>query len=46
MSPLMGKPFRFKAGQTGTADIIIRRRRIIDVLLDPIRQMQKGGINL
>jgi len=36
----------FKAGQTATADIIIRRRRIIDVLLDPIKQMQKGGIDL
>jgi hemolysin D len=36
----------FKAGQTASADIIIRRRRIADVLLDPIRQMQKDGINL
>ncbi|MEA5512388.1 HlyD family efflux transporter periplasmic adaptor subunit [Crocosphaera sp. UHCC 0190] len=36
----------FKPGQTVTADIIIRRRRIIDVLLDPIKQMQKDGINL
>ncbi len=36
----------FKAGQTGTADIIIRRRRIVDILLDPLRQLQKGGINL
>lgn len=36
----------FKAGQTATAEIIIRRRRIVDILLDPIRQLQKGGINL
>ncbi|MBD2740558.1 HlyD family efflux transporter periplasmic adaptor subunit [Coleofasciculus sp. FACHB-1120] len=36
----------FKAGQTATADIIIRHRRIADILLDPIRQLQKGGINL
>ena len=36
----------FKAGQTATADIIIRRRRIIDVLLDPIQQMRKGGLDL
>jgi len=28
-----------------TADIIIRRRRIADILLD-VRQMQKGGIDL
>ncbi len=36
----------FKAGQTATADIIIRRRRIADILLDPIKQLQKGGIDL
>lgn len=37
---------RLKAGETGTAEIVIRRRRIIDILLDPIKQLQKGGINL
>ena len=36
----------FKPGQTVTADIIVRRRRIIDVLLDPIKQMQKDGLDL
>ncbi|EAZ91259.1 HlyD family efflux transporter periplasmic adaptor subunit [Crocosphaera chwakensis] len=36
----------FKPGQTVTADIIIRRRRIIDVVLDPIKKMQKDGIKL
>ncbi|MFB2933957.1 HlyD family efflux transporter periplasmic adaptor subunit [Aerosakkonemataceae cyanobacterium BLCC-F154] len=36
----------FKAGQTATADIVIRERRIIDVLLDPIKQMQQGGLDL
>ena len=36
----------FKAGQTATADIIIRNRRIADVLLDPIKQLQKGGLDL
>jgi hemolysin D len=36
----------FKAGQTATADIVIRRRRIADVLLAPIKQLQKGGIDL
>ena len=36
----------FKPGQTATADIIIRRRRIVDILLDPIKQMQKSGLNL
>lgn len=36
----------FKPGQTITADIIIRRRRIIDVVLDPIKQLQKDGLDL
>lgn len=36
----------FKAGQTGTADIIIRRRRIIDVLIDPIKKIQQDGMKL
>jgi hemolysin D len=35
-----------KAGQTATAEIVVRRRRIIDVLLDPIRQLQKGNLSL
>lgn len=37
---------QFKAGQTASADITIRRHRIADILLDPIRQLQKGGLNL
>lgn len=36
----------FRPGQTASADIIIRRRRVADILLDPIRQLQKGGIAL
>ncbi|AFZ46620.1 secretion protein HlyD family protein [Cyanobacterium stanieri PCC 7202] len=36
----------FKPGQTASADILIRRRRIIDVLLDPIKKIQKDGIAL
>ena len=35
-----------KAGQTANAEIIIRKRRIMTLLLDPIRRLQKGGINL
>ena len=37
---------KFKAGQTANADIIIRRRRIADILLEPFRKLQKGGIDL
>lgn len=40
------KTIQFKAGETATADIIIRHRRIVDILLDPIRQLQKGGMSL
>ncbi len=35
-----------KAGQTATAEIIVRRRTISDMLLEPIRQLQKGGLSL
>ena len=35
----------FKAGQTATAEIVTRHRRIIDLLLDPLKKLQ-GGINL
>lgn len=37
---------KFKSGQTATADIIIRSRRILDVFLDPIKKMQKGTLDL
>lgn len=37
---------KLKAGQTATAEIIVRRRTIAEMLLDPIRQLQKGGISL
>lgn len=37
---------KFKPGQTATAEIITRQRRIIDVLLDPIRQIQKSNLSL
>ncbi len=37
---------RFKAGQTGSAEIVTRRRRIRDVILEPIQKMQTDGIKL
>ncbi len=40
------KQVRFKPGQAATADIVIRRRRILDVLLDPIKGLEKDGIDL
>jgi HlyD family secretion protein len=41
-----GEQIKFKPGQTGTADIVIRRRHIVEVLLEPIRQIKEDGINL
>lgn len=37
---------QFKSGQAATVEIITRRRHISDLLLDPIRKLQKGGISL
>ena len=39
-------PIKLKAGQTANVDIIIRRRRVLDLLLDPIRKLQQDGIDL
>ncbi len=33
-------------GQTATAEVIIRQRRIIDFILDPFKKLQKGGLEL
>ena len=35
-----------KAGQTASAEIIIRKRRIVDFLLDPIRKLKEGSLNI
>jgi hemolysin D len=36
----------FKPGQTASADIVIRRLRIVDVLLEPIKKLEQDGIDL
>ncbi len=33
-------------GQTASAEVIIRQRRIIDYMLDPFKKLQKGGLQL
>jgi hemolysin D len=40
-----GQKVFFKAGQTANAEIVTRDRRIVDVLLDPIKQIQ-NDVNL
>lgn len=38
--------WKLKAGQTATAEIVIRQRSVADILLDPLKQLQKGGMSL
>jgi HlyD family secretion protein len=33
-------------GQTGTAEVVIRQRRMIDFILDPFKKLQKGGLEM
>jgi hemolysin D len=41
-----GKAIALKAGQTATAEIIIRRRRVLDLFLDPFRKLKQDGLKL
>lgn len=36
----------FRPGQTAIADIVIQRKRIIDVLFEPIQKLKQDGIDL
>jgi hemolysin D len=40
------KLITLSAGQTATAEVIIRQRRLIDFILDPLKQLQEGGLEL
>ena len=33
-------------GQTATAEILIRQRRVIDFILDPFKKLQEGGLEI
>lgn len=33
-------------GQTATAEIIVRQRRVIDFIIDPFKKLQNGGLEL
>lgn len=44
--PSQNKCIPLNPGDTATAEVIVRQRRIIDFLLDPFRQLQQGGIKL
>jgi hemolysin D len=41
-----GKNITLKAGQTATAEVITRQRRVMDLFLDPFRKLGKDGLTL
>jgi hemolysin D len=41
--PSKNKCTPLRPGDTATAEVIVRQRRIIDFLLDPFKQLQQGG---
>jgi hemolysin D len=41
-----GKAVPLTAGQTATAEVIIRQRHLIDFMLDPFRKLQNSGMNM
>lgn len=40
------KQIALTPGQTATAEVIVRQRRVIDFLLDPFKKLQTGGLDL
>jgi hemolysin D len=40
------KQIALTPGQTATAEVIVRQRRVIDFILDPFKKLQKGGLEL
>ena len=40
------KKIALTPGQTATAEVIIRQRRVIDFFLDPFKQLQEDGVKL
>lgn len=40
------KPINLTPGQTANAEIVVRQRRVIDFILDPFKNLQKGAMEL
>lgn len=40
------KCIELRPGDTATAEVILRQRRLIDFILDPFKKLQKGGLEL
>ncbi|MDJ0903780.1 MAG: response regulator [Xenococcus sp. MO_188.B8] len=44
--PTPNECITLRPGDTATAEVIVRQRRIMDFILDPFRKLQKGGLEL
>ena len=44
--PTASKCIALRPGDTATAEVIVRQRRIIDLILDPFKKLQQGGLQL
>lgn len=44
--PTASKCIPLRPGDTATAEVIVRQRRIIDFLLNPFKKLQQGGLKL
>ena len=44
--PTANQCIPLRPGDTVTAEVIVRQRRIIDFVLDPFKKLQKGGLQL
>ncbi len=44
--PTGNKCIPLRPGDTATAEVIVRQRRVIDFILDPFKKLQKGGLEL
>jgi HlyD family secretion protein len=44
--PTANQCIPLRPGDTATAEVVVRQRRIIDFLLDPFKKLQQGGVKL
>ncbi|WP_019507695.1 HlyD family efflux transporter periplasmic adaptor subunit [Pleurocapsa sp. PCC 7319] len=44
--PAASKCIALRPGDTATAEVVVRQRRIIDFILDPFKKLQQGGLEL
>ncbi|MEM8780366.1 MAG: HlyD family efflux transporter periplasmic adaptor subunit, partial [Cyanobacteria bacterium P01_G01_bin.49] len=44
--PTANKCIALRPGDTATAEVIVRQRRVIDFILDPFKKLRQGGLEL